>query len=65
MDGASNLKGVGAGVSLLSLEVFLHEQAIRLGFKASNNEAKYEAFLVGLRIAKILNIQDLIVHCGS
>ena len=26
--------------------------ALRVGFKASNNEAEYEALLVGLRLAK-------------
>ena len=41
------------------------EQSIRLDFKASNNEAEYEAVLAGLNSAKTLGAKNLIVHCDS
>lgn len=31
-------------------------------FKASNNEAKYEAFIAGIRMAKEIKISHLVVH---
>ena len=34
------------------------EQAIILGFKASNNEAEYEALLAGLRMIKNLAVKS-------
>jgi hypothetical protein len=48
VDGASNMKGAGAGAVLISPEGLVLEQAVRLGFLASNNEAEYEALLMGL-----------------
>ncbi|CAL2226480.1 unnamed protein product [Prunus armeniaca] len=52
VDGASNQKGAGAGVVIITPDGTLLEQAITLGFPASNNEAEYEALLAGLRLAK-------------
>ncbi|KAM2778465.1 hypothetical protein COP1_013842 [Malus domestica] len=48
INGASNYKGSGAGVVLVTPDGSMLEQVITLGFKASNNEAEYEALLVGL-----------------
>uniref|UniRef100_A0A2N9GAT2 RNA-directed DNA polymerase n=1 Tax=Fagus sylvatica TaxID=28930 RepID=A0A2N9GAT2_FAGSY len=52
VDGASNSKGSGARIVLVSLEGLILEQAVRLKFSASNNEAEYEALLIGLKTAK-------------
>ena len=41
------------------------EQAVRLGFKASNNEVEYEALIVGMQKAKHLGVEDLVIHCDS
>ncbi|KAI5339955.1 hypothetical protein L3X38_019229 [Prunus dulcis] len=41
------------------------EQAITLGFPASNNEAEYEALLAGLRVAKELAIKKLAIYSDS
>jgi len=41
MDGASNLKGSGAGVVLEGPEGVLIDQSLRFAFKASNNQAEY------------------------
>jgi ribonuclease HI len=65
VDGASNLKGAGAGVVLVSPEGLILEQAVRLGFLASNNEAEYEALLIGLRTAIRLGADQLQVFCDS
>ena len=47
VDRASNCRGVGVGVILISLEGIRMEKSFRLDFQVSNNEAEYEAFLVG------------------
>ncbi|KAM1396350.1 hypothetical protein ACFX2I_014056 [Malus domestica] len=41
------------------------EQAITIGFKASNNKAKYEALLVGLQMANDLAVKKLAIHYDS
>ena len=41
------------------------ECSLRLGFKASNNEAKYEALIVGLRAILDLGAQDVKVYLDS
>ncbi|CAL9022511.1 unnamed protein product [Prunus brigantina] len=65
VDGASNQKGAGAGVVIITPEGTLLEQAITLGFPASNNEAEYEALLAGLRLAKELAIKKLAIYSDS
>ena len=36
------------GLVVVSLERIIIEKSLRLGFSATNNEAKYEALLVGM-----------------
>ena len=50
MNGASSAMGAEAGIFIISLEGVKVEHSFRLGFSASNNEAEYEALLVGLRV---------------
>uniref|UniRef100_A0A2N9HL09 Uncharacterized protein n=1 Tax=Fagus sylvatica TaxID=28930 RepID=A0A2N9HL09_FAGSY len=64
-DGASNAKGSGTGVVIITPDETVIEQSIQLDFKASNNEAEYEAVLAGLNSAKTLGAKNLIVHCDS
>lgn len=45
VDGASNTRGSGVGVVLLSLEGIRVEKSLRSGFRASNNEVEYEALI--------------------
>ena len=47
-DGASNKDGSGAGLVLRTPEGIEIERAVAFGFMASNNEAKYEALILGL-----------------
>lgn len=39
--------------------------ALVLTFKATKNEAKYEAVIIGLRLAKGLGVASLHVYCDS
>ncbi|KAH7840454.1 hypothetical protein Vadar_017215 [Vaccinium darrowii] len=55
VDGASNYKGFGAGIVLISRYRTTHEHALKLNFSTSKNEAEYEALIAGLKIAKGLN----------
>lgn len=54
VDGASRVSGSRVGLVLQSLIEELLEQAIRLGFPTSNNEAEYELILAGLDLALAL-----------
>ena len=51
-DGSSNRQVGGAGVVLLSPEGDVIECMIRLDFPTINNEAEYEALVMGLDLAK-------------
>ncbi|GJT89818.1 reverse transcriptase domain-containing protein [Tanacetum coccineum] len=51
MDGSSCVDRSGAGLILTSPEGMEFTYALRFQFIASNNEAKYEALIAGLRIA--------------
>ena len=48
VDGAANQRGSGVGLVLVSHEKTIIEKSLRLGFSATNNEAKYEALLQGM-----------------
>ena len=63
-DGSSIVQGRGIGVGLKSLGEE-HTFAYKLYFPCFNNEAKYEALLVGLKIAKRLGIKNLKVFGDS
>ena len=65
VDGASNSKGSGARIVLVSPEGLIVKQAVRLTFSASNNEAEYEALMIGLKTADKLGANHLQVFCDS
>ncbi|RDY01751.1 hypothetical protein CR513_14878, partial [Mucuna pruriens] len=54
VNGGSNQKGSGACVILEGPYEVLIGQSLRFGFRASNNQAKYEALLVGIRLVEEL-----------
>ncbi|RVW17978.1 hypothetical protein CK203_115725, partial [Vitis vinifera] len=65
VDGASRSSGSRVGL-LLQSPIGEHlEQAIRLGFSASNNEAEYEAILSGLDLALALSVSKLRIYSDS
>ena len=48
VDGASNQKSSGVRLVLISPEKVIIEKSLRLDFSATNNEAEYEALLIGM-----------------
>ena len=48
VDGASNQKGSGVGLVLMSPKKVVIEKSLRLDFSVTNNEAEYEALLEGM-----------------
>nr|GEV88858.1 reverse transcriptase domain-containing protein [Tanacetum cinerariifolium] len=54
-----HLKGSGAGLVLISSSGVEYTYALHLTFVSTNNEAEYEALLLGLRIARNMKIQNL------
>ena len=52
VDGTANQKGFGVGLVLISLEKLIIEKLLKLGFSATNNEAKYEALLEGMSMVQ-------------
>ncbi|XP_077217816.1 uncharacterized protein LOC143852302 [Tasmannia lanceolata] len=65
VDGSAGKTGRGVGVVLHGPEGFTLEYALRLDFKASNNEAEYEALLAGLSLATELGAKKLKVYSDS
>ncbi|GJZ44311.1 reverse transcriptase domain-containing protein, partial [Tanacetum coccineum] len=64
-DGSSCVDGSGARLILTSPEGTEFTYALRFQFAASNNEAEYEALIVGLRIAArmgVRNVQALVLE---
>jgi len=59
VDGASNLKGSGVGVVLEGPGGVLIEQSLKFSFKASNNQAEYEALIAGMLLAKEMGVAHL------
>ena len=65
MDGASSAMGASGGIVIITLEGVRLEHSFRLGFRASNNEAEYEALLVRLRTVLGMNAQDVEIYSNS
>ena len=65
VDGSSNQQGSGAGVILEGPDGLLIEQALRFGFKASNNQAEYEALIAGMLLAKEMGARELLEKSDS
>ncbi|GJS39728.1 reverse transcriptase domain-containing protein [Tanacetum coccineum] len=58
-DGSSCVDGSGAGLILTDPEGSEFTYALRFKFDATNNEAKYEAIIAGLRIAEQMGVKNL------
>ena len=65
MDGLSNEGRSGAGLILVSPEGHRVHCALRFGFKASNNEAEYEALVTGLKLAKEMRVESFDIYNDS
>ncbi|XP_074283440.1 uncharacterized protein LOC141607988 [Silene latifolia] len=65
IDEASNARGTGLGLVLKLPQGDTIAQAISYEFKATNNEAEYEALIVGLKVCLNLGVQNLKVKTDS
>ena len=52
IDGAANQKGSGVELILVSPKKITIEKSLRLGFSTMNNEAEYEALLMGMAMVQ-------------
>ncbi|XP_071695511.1 uncharacterized protein [Rutidosis leptorrhynchoides] len=64
-DGACGPEGPGAGIVLKSPEGEEYTFALRFSFPVTNNEAEYEALLSEMRVAKYLEVKELLVYVDS
>ena len=69
VDGAANQRGLGVGLVLVSPEKITIEKSLRLSFSVTNNEAEYEALLMGMmmvqkmggKVVKVFSNSKLVV----
>ena len=62
VDGASRQTGVSLGLQLKAPTDKVIEQAIRLNFPISNNEAEYEAIIAEVDLAISVSLKKKILH---
>ncbi|XP_058765215.1 uncharacterized protein LOC131638669 [Vicia villosa] len=65
VDGASSSSGSGAGIILENDEGLIIEVSLVLSFTTSNNQAEYEAFLAGLRLAEDMGAREVKIYTDS
>ncbi|PNX62894.1 maturase K, partial [Trifolium pratense] len=65
VDGASSATGAGAGIILENEDGILIEVSLALTFPTSNNQAEYEAFLAGLRLAEDMHAKEVKICTDS
>ncbi|KAK0593629.1 hypothetical protein LWI29_010571 [Acer saccharum] len=65
IDGSSNTHGSGAGVVVSTPEGDSVECALRFDFKATNNQAEYEALIAGLKVCTVLGADEVEIFSDS
>ncbi|KAL0426453.1 UNVERIFIED_CONTAM: hypothetical protein Slati_2820100 [Sesamum latifolium] len=65
VDGSSTAQGSDAGIVITTPRGEDLEFAIKFDFKASNNEAEYEALVIGLRMAHETGAKHLLAYSDS
>ena len=65
VNGASRETGAGISLQLRSPTGEKIEQAIRLGFSASNNESEYEAILAEIELSATMSANKLLIRSDS
>ena len=65
VDGASRQSGASIGLQLTSPTEERIEQAVRLGFSASNKESEYEAMIADLELALTVGVDNLLIRSDS
>ena len=64
-DGSSTQQGGGAGIVITSPEKDVLKYGVQLKFPITNNEAEYEALLIGLRIARARRAKKIVLKSDS
>ena len=62
VDRASSAMGASVGIVIITSEGIRLKHSFRLGFKAFNNEAEYEALIAGLKTALDLGARNVEVY---
>ncbi|GAU51501.1 hypothetical protein TSUD_76100 [Trifolium subterraneum] len=65
VDGSSNSQGSGAGIILENGDGVLIEVSLGISFPTTNNQAEYEAFLAGLRLAEDIGSEEIKIFTDS
>ena len=65
VDRASNQKGSGVGLVLISPEKVIVEKSLRLGFSATNNKAEYEVLMMGMVMVQRMGGKSVRVFSDS
>ena len=65
VDNASSAMGAGAGIVIITPKGIRLEHSFRLGFKASNNEAEYEALLAELKTVLGIGARNVEAYSDS
>jgi len=65
VDGSSDKRNVGAGIVIEGPGGFTVDHSLQFKFKASNNQAEYEAMIIGLSLAKDLGARKLKCNTDS
>ena len=65
VNGVANQRGSGVGLVLVSPEKITIEKSLRLGFSATNNEAEYEALLMGMMMVQKMGGKTMKVFSDS
>ncbi|XP_042415389.1 uncharacterized protein LOC122004592 [Zingiber officinale] len=65
VDGSTTHQGSGVGILLISPQGDILQLAVRLNFRATNNEAEYEALLAGMQAARHVGVARVIIYSDS
>ena len=65
VDKAANQRGSGMGIIMISLEGITIEKSLRLDFSDTNNEAKYETWLVRMAMVQKMGGRAMKVFLDS
>ena len=65
VDGASSAMGAGTEIVIITPKGIRSKHSFRLGFRASNNEAEYEALLAGLRAILDMGAREVEIYSDS
>ena len=65
MDDTFSAMGVGARIVIITPEGIRLEHSFKLGFRASNNKAEYEALLAELRAVLDMGAREVEVYLDS